>query len=122
MAQAFAVWRWILPARGSYPSTMLRMVPLPMLRTGRILSLAHPSPVDPDQPIAGCKGRRPVRHRHQGHVLAQIVQRPKHRLLRRLVESAGGLVEDEQARPPVEGPGEADALALTAGEADAALP
>ena len=36
MAQAFAVSRANLGFLSSYPSTMLRMVPLPMLRTGRM--------------------------------------------------------------------------------------
>ena len=52
---------------------------------------------------------------------AQSLQGGEHRRLGGLVERARRLVEDEQARPAVEGAGEADALALAAGEPDAAL-
>ena len=37
------------------------------------------------------------------------------------VDGAGGVVEDEEARPPGEGAGEGEPLALAAGEGGAAL-
>ena len=43
-------------------------------------------------------------------------------LLGAVVERRGRLVEEEDVRRPVEGPGDADALALPAREAAAALP
>ena len=60
---------------------------------------------------------RPVRHDHPGPRLRVDAERIHHRGLVLVVERTGGLVDQQDRRRLQQGPGDADPLALPAGEA-----
>ena len=77
--------------------------------------------IEHDQPIHGRDGRQAVGdgdHRLAGH---QAVERLLDRRLDLRIERRGRLVEDEDRRILQEDAGDGDALALAAGQLDAAL-
>ena len=83
--------------------------------------LDDPALVEHDQPVHGGDGRQPVGDGDHRLALHQPVEALLDRRLDLRIERAGRLVEDQDRRVLEEDAGDRDALALAAGELDAAL-
>ena len=84
-------------------------------------ALDHGAFLDDDDAVRLAHGRQPVRDDKARAPAHQHVERLLDDALALGVERAGGLVENQDDRVLQDGPGNGDALALPAGELDAAL-
>src|SRR5438094_1073147 len=83
----------------------------------------HDRSVLDDHDLVGIPERRePVRDQEYGPALRHAVEGLLDVVLRLGVQVRGGLVEDQEARAPEPGPGDSDALLLSARKLHAALP
>jgi hypothetical protein len=71
--------------------------------------------------VALAHGGKPMRNEEDGDVVAKVVHRFHHRLFGEVVQRAGGFIQNQHLRVVVERSGNANALALPAREAHAAL-
>src|SRR5262245_6730235 len=97
----------------------IKMVGADQLVMGTVLDDA--AALDRDDAVGAAHHRQPVRDDEHGAALHDLAHVALDRLLALVVERAGRLVENEEARIHHEGAGDGDALALPAGQARAAL-
>ena len=87
-----------------------------------VCALGHDPPVlQLHDVVAAAHGRKPVGDEQDGQVAVKSLNGVHHRLFGGVIKSAGGLVKHQHAGLLVECTGDTDALALTAGETDAAF-